>query len=134
MGVVDYSLVDPGHAEIDRRLVNWARWLVSGRGQDVHPMFRGFVSSEQWGPVTHSVPLDPLDAQRIEKAVQKLPEKHRAAVRWSYVFRTSPLRMARKLGESMEGLRVLVVQSRTMLLNNTAARDGINRPAAREYA
>ena len=43
-------------------------------------------------------PVDTLDAVLVEKAVYALPEKHREAVRWWYVYRRNPAAMARSLG------------------------------------
>jgi len=53
----------------------------------------------------------------MEKAVYALPEKHREAVRWWYVYRRDPVAMARKLGVSKQGLADLVEAGRTMLNN-----------------
>ena len=60
-------------------------------------------------------PADTLDAVLIAKAVSALPEKHRAAVRWSYVHCGNPVAMARTLGVSKQGLADLVDAGRTML-------------------
>jgi len=53
----------------------------------------------------------------MEKAVYALPEKHREAVRWWYVYRRNPAAMARSLGVSKQGLADLVEAGRTMLQN-----------------
>jgi DNA-directed RNA polymerase specialized sigma24 family protein len=61
--------------------------------------------------------VDTLDAVLLEKAVSALPEKHRAAVRWSYVHAGNPVAMARALAVSKQGLSDLVGDGRTMLQN-----------------
>ena len=53
----------------------------------------------------------------LEKAVYALPEKHREAIRWWYVYRRDPVGMARLLGVSKQGLADLVNAGRTMLQN-----------------
>jgi DNA-directed RNA polymerase specialized sigma24 family protein len=53
----------------------------------------------------------------VQKGVSQLPEQHRKALAWSYVFRGSPKRVARDLAVSMDGLMVLVTDGRTMLVN-----------------
>ena len=62
-------------------------------------------------------PVNTLDAVLVEKAVAALPEKHREAVRWWYVYRRDPVAMARNLGVSKQGLADLVEAGRTMLKN-----------------
>ena len=116
---VDYNHVKPEHEAVHARLENWARWVrVRPHGWCTHPMFKNFRASKQWEASPHiSTPVDTLDAVMIEKAVSALPEKHRAAVRWSYVFCGNPVGMARRLGVSKQGLADLVCVGRTMLQN-----------------
>lgn len=80
-------------------------------------MWRGFKASEVWTGASVSIPLDPLDAQRLEKAVSALPEAHKFAVRWCYVYRGNPARAARHIGETQEGLARLIEAGRVMLIN-----------------
>ena len=116
---VDYNHIKPEHEAIHARLENWSRWVrVRPHGWRTHPMFRHFRSSKQWEASPHiSTPVDTLDAALMEKAVYALPEKHRDAVRWWYVYRRDPVAMARNLGVSKQGLADLVEASRTMLQN-----------------
>ena len=116
---VDYNHVPERHAAIHARLENWRRWvIVRPNGWQVAPMFRLYQSkSRQWeAPVIQS-PVNTLDAVLVEKAVAALPEKHREAVRWWYVYRRDPAAMARNLGVSKQGLADLVEAGRTMLQN-----------------
>lgn len=81
-------------------------------------MWKGAITSRQWDISPHiPIPLKPLEAMEVEKAVAALPEKHRAAVRWSYVHCGNPLAMARTLAVSKQGLADLVDAGRTMLGN-----------------
>ena len=81
-------------------------------------MFRMYQSkARQWEEPTLKNPVDTLDAVIIEANVAALPEKHRAAIRWSYVFRSNPTGMARSLAVSKQGLADLVDSARTMLKN-----------------
>jgi len=116
---VDYSHVAPQHEAIHARLENWKRWVsVRPHGWQTHPMWRNSRTSKQWEASPHiGVQLNTLDAVLVEKAVSQLPEKHRAAIRWSYVHAGNPLAMARTLAVSKQGLADLVDSGRTMLEN-----------------
>lgn len=116
---VDYNHIKPEHEAIHARLVNWERWVrVRQHGWFTHPMFRNFRASKQWEASPHiSTPVDTLDAALMEKAVYALPEKHREALRWWYVYRRDPVAMARNLGVSKQGLADLVEAGRTKLKN-----------------
>lgn len=117
--IVDYSRVQDQHKEIHARLENWRRWVtVRPHSWQTAPMFRMYQSkARQWEAPVIQNPVDALDAVLVEKAVGALPEKHRAAVRWSYVFAGNPVAMARNLGVSKQGLADLVDAGRTMLRN-----------------
>lgn len=117
---IDFNVVPFAHERIDERLKNWARWVTPRPTSWVAPMWRGFKASEVWTGASVSIPLDPLDAQRLEKAVSALPEAHKFAVRWCYVYRGNPARAARHIGETQEGLARLIADGRTMLLNRRA--------------
>ena len=116
---VDYNHVPERHTAIHARLENWRRWvIVRPNGWQVAPMFRLYQSkSRQWEAPVIQNPVDTLDAVLMEKAVSALPEKHRAAIRWSYVHAGNPVAMARALAVSKQGLADLVDAGRTMLQN-----------------
>jgi hypothetical protein len=112
--------IDPSHEDIHKRLVNWARWVRPNkhRGQ-VHPMFRGALTSRQWD-TDPQVPIscDTLDAMRMEKTVVRLPRPHMLVLKWWYVFPVDARRMCRTLAVSMDGLCLLLKDARTMARNN----------------
>ena len=116
---VDYSHVQDRHQVIHERLENWRLWVTfRPNGWQVAPMFRMYHSkARQWHAPVIQTPVDTLDAVLVEKAVAALPEKHRAAVRWSYVHCGNPVAMARALAVSKQGLADLVGDGRTMLQN-----------------
>ena len=116
---VDYNYIAAHHEAIHARLVNWERWVrVRPNGWFTHPMWRSALTSRQWDVSPHiGTPVDTLDAALMEKAVYALPDKHREAVRWWYVYRRDPVAMARNLGVSKQGLQELVTEGRTMLKN-----------------
>jgi hypothetical protein len=115
---VDFSRIDDGHVGIHDRLVNWARWCDNRpRLSAGHPMFRWARSADHWAGSVVTVPVDNLDAAKMEKAVFKLPEKNKLAVRWWYVYRSPPRVAARALACSMDGLSQLVRDGRQMLVN-----------------
>ena len=117
---VDFSHVEPAHADIDLRLVNWARWCIGGGGSGLLPMFHGFQESEHWVAREIVVPIDGIDGQRIEKAIYWLPSLYGVSLRWNYVYAGSPAKMAREIGCSMDGLRQYVRDGRQMLINRGA--------------
>ena len=117
--IVDFNHVATEHEAIHARLENWRRWVaVRHHGLATAPMFRMFQSkARQWHAPVIQTPVDTLDAVLVEKAVAALPEKHRDAIRWSYVHAGNPVAMARTLGVSKQGLADLVDAGRTMLQN-----------------
>lgn len=117
--IVDYNHVQDRHQAIHARLENWRRWvIVRPHGWQTHPMWRNSRTSRQWEVSPYiGVPVDTIDAALMEQAVYALPEKHREAVRWWYVYRRNPAAMARSLGVSKQGLADLVEAGRTMLNN-----------------
>ena len=121
--IVDYNHVQDRHKAIHARLENWRRWvIVRPSGWQVAPMFRMYQSkARQWHAPVIQTPVDTLDALLMENAVAALPEKHREAVRWWYVYRRDPVAMARNLGVSKQGLADLVDAGRTMLNNRLHA-------------
>ena len=116
---IDFHVIPDGQQAIHARLENWARWVtVRHHGWATAPMFRMYQSkARQWHAPDIQEPIDTLDAALLEKAVSALPEKHREAVRWWYVYRRDPVAMARNLGVSKQGLADLVEAGRTLLAN-----------------
>lgn len=117
---VDFHYVEPEHKSMDDRLCNWALWLQTSKGGYIHPMWAKARSNAwQWHTPEYRPTCDILDAQAMEKAVCALPEKHRKAVQWHYVYKFSPTAMARELGVSLDGLNDLVRVGRQMLINRS---------------
>lgn len=113
---VDFTRVEPRHDVIHHRLENWARYVKGHGAAWMSPIWRmGKPMGRQWNAPEPKVLVDGNDGLRIEQAVSQLPEPHRAAVRWSYVYRHSPARMARSLGVRYDTLARLVIDARTML-------------------
>ena len=82
-------------------------------------MFRQYRSTEIWA-ARDSLVTDSLDGHQMEKAVCALPEKHRDAIRWSYVFwRIPPGKMCKHLAVSRQGLALLIHDGRSMLKNRS---------------
>jgi DNA-directed RNA polymerase specialized sigma24 family protein len=118
--VVDFFAVEPKHLKMDERLRNWARWAHSPQWGRVQPMFRLYRADDHWEGQEPSIKVDTLDAQAMQKAVTKLPEKHRAAIGWNYVKRNNPKRQAQLLGVNLQGLADLITTGRQMLINRGA--------------
>lgn len=119
--LIDFFLVEPHQLGIHARLENWSRWVATPRLYGItHPMWaKAQSNARQWHEPDLREPVDTLDAQAMEKAVFHLPEPHRDALRWQYVWKGGPLHMARKLGVSKDGLMRLVRDGRQMLMNRS---------------
>lgn len=114
---VDFCLIEKKHEEMHRRLENWAAWCKGGEGaSSASPMFR-LYRPDNYDRGTGAPTVDGTDAQRIAKAMVRLPTKHRVAVNWCYVKPVSPLKMCKTLALSMEGLAEHVRDGRQMLIN-----------------
>lgn len=120
---VDFFSVRAGHEAIHDRLTNWALWSRGGRGgSSTLPMFR-FYRPDGYHELTASIPVDSLDATRLQKLMVVLPEKHRWAIQWGYVFSFIPVwKVQRELGVTRTGLYDLIHDARSMLKN----RGGVN--------
>lgn len=115
---IDFARVEEHQHAIHDRLRNWARWVVVRPQSRIHPMFAQYRSHAwQWHTPEHRETCDLIDAQALEKVVGTLPTKHRAAVRWCYVYRCSPAIAAREIGLSYDGLYRHVRDGRQMVLN-----------------
>lgn len=126
---IDFHTVRAEHAELHRRLENWARWVIPRSPYWISPMFKLAISkarARQGGPVRDHT--DPIDAMRIEKAVAALPAMQRAAIRWSYVYKTSPASARRELGVTYEGLFELLLDARAMLKNTIDCKKVLDKP------
>lgn len=116
---IDFHAVRDDHLVIHVRLESWARWVrVRPHGWQVSPMFRMYQSkARQWHQPEVREAVNVPEALEMERVIAALPEKHREALRWSYVFPGGPAAVARRLGVSMEGLKDLVATGRSMVRN-----------------
>ena len=120
----DFHTVRHEHIGIHDALCNWARCVrVAVAGGKPAPMFRAYRSSEVWAADEARIPTDTLAGWKMERAVSNLPEKHRAAIRWHYVFyagkKGTPAKVAHKLAVTETALHLLVHDGRSMLRNRT---------------
>lgn len=115
---VDFHHVEDHQKDIDAKLMNWARWVTPRAPSWVSPMFRMAKSnSRQWHQPEIRETCDIIGAMLMEKEVCKLPEPHRAAIRWHYVIKCGPVKACRALGLTTEGLAKTVRDGRQMLIN-----------------
>ena len=123
---VDFHHVEEKHNAIHSALLNWSRWVsVRHNIGHVHPMWAKSRSNAwQWHQPIQRDATNALDAQRMEKLVQGLPDPHKQAIRWAYVYRTSPAAACRNMGTTHEGLAQFVRDGRQMLCN----RWGLHNP------
>jgi len=116
----DLSYVPPEQRDLDKRLVNWAKWANVYGGRFVQPMFKLYRPTEneaEGHAHSGSIPVDSSDALKIEKGVVQLPEKHKWAVYWAYRSKCNPTRACKVIGVSRDGLAALIQDGRQMLLN-----------------
>ena len=122
---IDLNHVHPRHDAIDRRLNEWSRWVrVKPMGWTTAPMFRLYRAPKQWeSDLDIRIEINTLDAAEIERAVSFLPDKHRTAIRWAYVFSYIPdARIRAELGATQDGLARLIHDGRDMLVNRLRER------------
>ena len=120
---IDFHHVEEKHAEIHKRLQNWALWCNGSGPAEVSPMFRLVRSAARARGSEHTwsgIAVDGADASRISRFVGLLPEPHRRALNWCYVKPVSPRRAAAEIGTTLEGLALLVRDARQMLTNRRA--------------
>jgi len=121
--MVDFSHVPPSQWKMHDRLVNWGRWshgITGERQRMLHsPMFNLYKSSDarrEYGALT-VLAIDHMDATKIQVGVTALPDKHRRALAWNYLYPRNPTGQARELGVSLPGLADLILRARLMLIN-----------------
>ena len=114
----DFARVEEHQLPIHERLRNWARWCSVRPRSQIQPMFRQYRSHAwQWHTPELRETCDLIDAQALEKVVSTLPIKHRAAVRWAYVWRHQPYVVCRELALDPVGLWRHLRDGRQMLIN-----------------
>jgi len=118
-----FDYVPERQYQIDTRLTHWARWVrVNPQAWRTTPMFRGYRSHAwQWERPEPQIQINTLDAHETERAVCSLPEKHRRAIQWCYVFAyIPPNAIRRELAVTRDGLMQLIIDGRDMLKNRLA--------------
>lgn len=116
----DFSRIPARHDEINLRLEEWSRW-VSVRPQPwkTQPMFRQYRSKAwQWEMPEIKPIINTIAAHEIERIVSMLPDKHRTALRWVYVFPSLHCNaVQRELGATRDALAQLINDARDMVKN-----------------
>jgi len=119
--MIDLNHIPARHEAINLRLEEWARWVrVRPQAWVMQPMFRYAKSNtRQWETDPHiHVEINTLDAHEVEKTVAGLPDKHRTALRWCYVFAFIPVgKVQRELGLTRAALGQLLNDARDMMRN-----------------
>jgi DNA-directed RNA polymerase specialized sigma24 family protein len=83
-------------------------------------MFRGYQSKARHWEIDPPIRIEinTLAAHEIEKIVSALPDKHRSALRWCYVFDMVPvIKVRQHLGVTNDALLDLVDSARDMVKN-----------------
>lgn len=110
------------HEAVHDRLINWARWCNGGRGgSSSAPMFRHYRAPKYQNAADQiRIPVDGLDAADIEKIVGLLPDKHRDAIRYFYVYSHRGMGLwqaVRGLAVTRDTLVRLIHDGRSMVKN-----------------
>lgn len=117
----DFTHVHTRHDAVHAQLEAWGRWVrVTPKEWGTQPMFRGYQSkARQWEvSPTIRVPINTLEALAVERSVALLPDQHRDALRWFYVFAwIHPGVVMRRMGVNSSQLLALLHEGRDMLAN-----------------
>lgn len=118
----DFFTVEPHQLAIHERLLNWAQWVTPRLSSKQAGIWRlGRSNARQWHEPELRPPVNELDAAALEISVCGLPEVHRFAIRWCYVWKTGPSKARRAIGVTDDGLRQAIRDGRQMLLNRPNA-------------
>lgn len=114
----DFHYVPNDQRAIDARLENWSRYVAVKLPGWVSPIWKlGKSNGRQWHAPEFRPACDVLDGHAMEKAVFKLPEPHRSAIRWAYVYRRHPAEFCKAQAMSKDTLAILINDGRRMLIN-----------------
>lgn len=124
--MIDLSHIPARHDAINARLEEWARYVrYNPQAWGRQPMFAGYQSkARHWDAQPHiHIAINTLDAHEIEQEVSRLPDKHRAAIRWHYVWPWVPVgKVRRELVVTLDALAGLINDSRDMVKNRLKAK------------
>lgn len=119
--IVDLNHIAARHDAINLRLEEWAKAVkVRPHPWKMQSIWRMYRAPKQYAYETQDipVPINTIAAFEIERIVSMLPDKHRTAIRWYYVFAYIPVMAVRhSLGVTREGLAELITDSRDMIKN-----------------
>ena len=126
--MIDLNHIPARHDSINLRLDEWAKYVrVRPQAWGMQPMFLGYQSkARHWDAQPHiHTEINTLDAHEIERAVSHLPDKHRTAIRWHYVWPWVPVgKVRRELGVTLDALAGLIHDSRDMVKNRLKTKIG----------
>ena len=119
--MIDINHIQARHDTINLQLENWARWArVNNNPIAIQPMFRMYQSKARHWDIDPAirVEVNTLEASEMERAVYRLPEKHRTLVRWFYVYSEVPLgKVLRDVGMTRDAALKTLDDARSMLKN-----------------
>ena len=119
---IDFHAVKPAHEAVHAELQNWAAWCEPRRrgGLGCAPMFRLYRPPPEFSGHEPTRQVDALAAVSAQQKFIGLPEKHRHALAWAYVYPwVPPGKAQRLLALTRQGLADLVHDGRQMLANRT---------------
>ena len=123
--MIDLNHIPARHDAIHARLEEWNRWVrVKPQLWATQPMFRQYKAPRQHEHDAHvPISINTLAAHEIERAVSMLPDKHRTAIRFAYVYNNVHIGKIRRLiGVTENDLLDLINGARDMLINRLKTR------------
>ena len=116
----DFSRIAARHDAINLRLEQWAQGVsVRPQAWKVQPMFRQYRSHAwQWHMPEIKAQINTIEASETERVVSMLPDKHRAILRWLYVWPWVPVNAVRRdLGLTRVELASMAADARDMVID-----------------
>ena len=116
--MIDFAEVEDKHRNIHAELINWALWVRPCMPSYIHPMWAKAEVQRMAVAYTRAQACMQHHRRPVHgKRISKLPATQRAAVRWCYVWRYHPNKMAGQLGVTLGGLQKAIRDGRQMLIN-----------------
>jgi hypothetical protein len=124
---IDFHFIRPSHEEVHLRLINWSRWAKGGRGKNTTlPMFQNYRADGYYEIKGGAIPIDSLDATKIQKVFAGMPEQHLWALHWTYLYSGIHVgKVCRVLGMTRGNLSEAIHDARAMVRNRLRATEGI---------
>lgn len=104
--------------DLVQRLENWALWARDKpRYEHCRSLEHRYRTPQVWEPVTPRLECDWKDAVIVERAVTKLPARHRVVIVGHHLYRADPRSISRRAGLNWHGFDEHLHRAEGMLRN-----------------